>query len=140
MAGSFNYAFTVGGNFNVVSPTFLSATVNTNVPATVPLPQNSNVSSVVKTNPTFTFVWDTPIDYASLLAGTVYLTDTSNTHINIPITFTQSLDQTTVTAQVNGTLTGSTQYRIWIYYNVRPMSITGVFDNSQRQFPFTTEP
>jgi hypothetical protein len=140
MAGSFNYAFTVGGNFNVVSPTFLSATVTTNVPATVPLPQNSNVSSVKKTNPVFTFVWDTPIDYASLLAGAVYLTDTSNTHINIPITFTQSPDQMTVTAQVNGTLSGSTQYKMWIYYSVRPLSITGVFDNSQRQFPFTTEP
>jgi hypothetical protein len=140
MAGTFTFSFTTGANFNVVGPAFQSATVTTATPATVPLPQNTIVSNVLKTNPTFTFTWDTGIDYASLLAGAVWLTDTSNVHVNIPVTFVQSLDQKTVTVQVNGTLNASTTYRMWVHYSSYPFSLTGVPDYSQRMFPFTTEP
>ncbi len=140
MAGPYNYSFTAGSNFNVNNPTFVSATVTTSGPATVPLPQNTNVSNVLKTNPTFTFAWDSGIDYASLLSGAITLTDTSNSAVSIPMTFTQSADQKTVTVQVNGTLTASTQYRMWIHLSSYPVSLTGTYDFNQRQFPFTTAP
>jgi hypothetical protein len=65
----------------------------------------------------------------------------TDNHVNIPVTFSHvSTDQKTVTVQVNGTLTGSTQYRMGVYLHANPVSLPGVFDYSQRQFPFTTEP
>lgn len=143
LASPFTFQFTTGPNFNINTPVFQSATVTNNTPATVPLPQNTNVSNVLKTNPIFTFTWDQGIDFASLAEnGAIYLTDTSNNHINVPLTFSypSSPDQKTVQVQVNGSLTGSTQYRIWIYYNQQPVSLTGVHDYNQRMFPFTTEP
>ncbi len=141
MASPYSFSFTTGPNFNVNSPNFISATVSNNTPATVPLPQNTNIPNVLKTNPTFTFTWDQGIDYASLLFGAIWLTDTSNTHVNIPVTFTYSaIDQKTVIVHVNGTLTPSTQYRMWIHYSPYAVSLSGYYDYSQRQFPFTTEP
>lgn len=139
LASAYTFSFTTGQNFNVNNPNFQSATVTTATPATVPLPQNTNVPNVLKTNPVFTFAWDNPIDYASAIR-TIWLTDTSNSHVNIPLTITQSADQKTINVQVNGTLTGNAQYRIWIYYNFFPYSISGVPDYNQRYFPFTTAP
>ena len=140
MSGTYSFSFTTGLNFNVNAPVFQSATVTTATPATVPLPQNTNVSNVLTTNPTFTFTWDTALDYSSFLAGAVWLTDTSNTHVNVPITYTLSSDQKTVTVQVNGTLSSLTSYRMWLGYQNYAMNLSGVRDTNQRMFPFTTAP
>ena len=141
LASPFTFTFTTGANFNINTPNFVNATVTNNAPATVPLPQNTNVPNVLKTNPTFTFTWDQGIDYASLLSGAIWLTDTSNTHINIPVTFLYvAPDQKTVSIQLNGSLTGNTQYRIWTRFQTSPVGLAGAADNNQRLFPFTTEP
>ena len=139
LAAPYTLSFTTGQDFNVNPPNFQSATVTTATPATVPLPQNSNVSNVLKTNPVFTFTWDNAIDYASAVR-TIWLSDTSNNRISVPLNITQSADQKTVNVQVNGSLTGNTQYRIWIYYNFPSYSIAGVADYNQRVFPFSTAP
>lgn len=140
MSGTYTFSFTTGLNFNVTAPVFQSATVTTATPATVPLPQNTMVSNVLVTNPTFTFAWDTPIDYSSFLSGAVWLTDWSYNHVSVPMTFTLSSDQKTVTVQVNGTLTNLTQYRIWLNYQNGSIGLSGVRDGNQRMFPFTTQP
>jgi large repetitive protein len=138
MAGSYNFSFTAGANFNVAAPNFVSATVTT-TGGTVPLPQNTNVNDVLDSNATFTFTWDAGIDPAAMLEnGAIFLTDTSNNHINVPLTFTfPGTDQKTVQVQINGSLTSGTQYRIWTYYNSPPVGISGVYDYNQRMFPFT---
>lgn len=139
MSGSYSFQFTTGPNFKEANPNWLSATVTT-TGGTVPLPQNTNVNDVLTTNPVFTFVWDSAMDFASLPAA-VTLRDASNNLVAVPVTYAfTGTDQKTVTMTVNGTLTSSTIYHLWIYYNSRPVDISGNYDNNQRQFPFTTQP
>ena len=141
LAAPYTFSFTTGPNFNVNGPSFQSATVTTSG-GIVPLPQNTNVSNVLKTNPVFTFVWDTPLDLGTFIIpnSAITLTDTSNNVINVPLTYVLSADQKTVQVTVNGTLSGNTNYRIWIRLQGYPYSVSGYYDGTQRQFPFVTQP
>jgi hypothetical protein len=141
MASPYAFQFTTGSNFQAQGLLLPAATVTT-IGGTNTLPTSGTLPNVLD-NPTFTFVFDHAVDYASLVHGGFTLRDTGNNIVNnVTLNFALSADQKTVTITTSGLAAGTT-YHLWLEYGggVWLYDIAGNQTSgfSSQQYAFTTQ-
>jgi len=136
LAPGTSFQFTTGNNIQTQGLLLPTATVTTGS-GTLTLPTSGTLGNVLD-NPTFTFVFDHQVDYASLRGFS--LRDTGNNLVTgVTLNFALSADQKTVTITTSG-LNAATTYHLWIengYYLYDSAGNVTYFGS--QQYAFSTQ-
>jgi hypothetical protein len=132
MTGPYSFSFTTGNNpLRTSTPNVASATASG-----VTLINNTLAQFQVSLTPTFVITLDAPVEPASINNGGVVLLLDSNLSTPIPLNFSLSADQKTITATTSSALQASTIYHLRVSYNASLTDWAGDTGNTYYDYLF----
>jgi YVTN family beta-propeller protein len=134
MTASYSFSFTTGNNpLRTSTPNVVSATASG-----VTLVNNAIAQFQVSLTPSFVITLDAPVEPGSINNGGVVLLLDSNLSTPLPLTFSLSADQMTITATTPSSLAASTIYHLRVSYSASLRDLAGNTGNAYYDYSFQT--